>query len=259
MYYRLIQIVRGHCLRILRPIEAGNGFEAWRVLVQDMQKLEEGQSVGLMQQMIDFTFDPEQDYEKQLSQLDTLVEMYRRQHGEASVPDEMLKAVVIRGAPEALRTHLQLLRVPTYRDLKKTLIQFLQAQAMWERTSTEQGQQSLSVLEKGKGKGKGKKGKSKTKTWAEGESEMTCFNCRGYGHVASQCPSSRRERSAWPAPQTAPKPTLEHLEQDELQHPPVTLIGEDDDYDWDRDAMWQQLVDDFRAEIAAVQRSPTTV
>eukprot|EP00931_Biecheleriopsis_adriatica_P090355 TRINITY_DN64355_c0_g1_i1.p1 TRINITY_DN64355_c0_g1~~TRINITY_DN64355_c0_g1_i1.p1 ORF type:complete len:472 (-),score=48.75 TRINITY_DN64355_c0_g1_i1:1695-3110(-) len=192
LYYRLIQMVRGHCLRILKPVEAGNGFEAWRILVQDMTCLEEGQSIGLMQQMMDFTFDRDQDYEQQLAQLDLLVEMYRRQHGETSVPDDMLKAVVIRGAPPMLRSHLQLLRVPTYRDLKKTLVQYLQASRMWPG-SLAVGQETETVQAISKGRGKSREKNKMVET------EIQCFNCRGYGHSASQCPSPRKDRSQWPA------------------------------------------------------------
>jgi len=75
-----------------------------------MQSLDEQQSVGLMNQIMGFHLTDMQNLESELGNFDRLVEPYRRQYGESAVPNQMLRAVVIRGTPEPLRGHLQLLR-----------------------------------------------------------------------------------------------------------------------------------------------------
>ena len=196
MYYKLVQMVRGHALRVIQPVTVGNGFEAWRMLACDMQELDTSQSVGLMNEILKFTLQGTQDYEYQLSHLDQLVERYRRQHGEAAVPDELLRAVVIRGATEPLRGHLQLQSFASYRELKTAILRYRHAQRLWNLPDDGLTDADTAFALSGKGKGKGK---AKMKGKAKGaDEEIRCFNCRGFGHTASQCPSPRKDRSdAW--------------------------------------------------------------
>ena len=206
MFYKLVQMVRGHALRVVHTAAVGNGFEAWRLLVHDMQDLDTNQSVGLMNEIMSFELPKYTNVEQGLSHLDRLVESYRRQHGEASIPDDLLCAVVIRGTEEPLRGHLQLQTFSNYRQLKAAMLRYHRAQGHWTHPQATSNRgadvDQLAALSKGKGKGrKGKKGQ---------DNEIMCFNCRGWGHSASECPSVRKDRSQWmmssPSSSSASKP-----------------------------------------------------
>ena len=125
MYYKLTLLLRGKMSRLIQKVEPGSGFEAWRLVVQDMLKLDENQSVGLMNQLLRFHLPSPgcvTDVEQCLARLELGVEALRQQHGELAVPDQMLRAVVIKAMPEPLRGHLQLLGLPTYPELKTAIL-----------------------------------------------------------------------------------------------------------------------------------------
>eukprot|EP00931_Biecheleriopsis_adriatica_P026150 TRINITY_DN15937_c0_g1_i4.p1 TRINITY_DN15937_c0_g1~~TRINITY_DN15937_c0_g1_i4.p1 ORF type:complete len:438 (-),score=86.65 TRINITY_DN15937_c0_g1_i4:416-1729(-) len=225
MYYILVLLVRAKAQRLLQEVDAGNGSEAWRVLSMAMSSLDEQQSVGLMNQILGFEFTSMHSFESELGDFDRLAESYRRQYGNAAVPDQMLRAVVIKGASEPLRGHLQLLRCSSYGELKAAIINYLHAQELWDKSVSGNGTSGaqlhadpVEVISKGKSKGRGKgRGKLQRK-WRRSlqyeaddydeeendDSEITCFNCGGLGHPASICPSRRRQRLKTGAPAHLP-------------------------------------------------------
>ena len=197
MYYKLTLLLRGKMSRLIQKVEPGSGFEAWRLVVQDMLKLDENQSVGLMNQLLRFHLPSPgcvTDVEQCLARLELSVEALRRQHGELAVPDQMLRAVVIKAMPEPLRGHLQLLGLPTYPELKTAILNYLHARQLWTglevssptATSSDASMETVEALWRGGKKGKGK-GAGKQKL----PNEMVCFNCGGVGHPASKCPSPK--------------------------------------------------------------------
>ena len=105
---------------------------------------------------------------------------------------------------------------------------------------------------KGKTKGKGTKGKTRTP-----EGEIVCFNCKGFGHSASQCPSPRKDRSTASSKSSGlscfrcgaadhvasqcTKPMVAVLEE-EARHEAFQMdeLDEDDGAYYEEQALWEE-------------------
>ena len=95
--------------KVVRSVSRLDGFEAWRLLHRRWGRLDQMSSLGLQQQIIKFNFGED------LKQLDERLGDFKLRYKEcdesplAEVPSDMtMRAVLIEGLPEPLKSHLTL-------------------------------------------------------------------------------------------------------------------------------------------------------
>ena len=130
---------------------------------------------------------------------------YNKQHELEDVPDDVCKSLITAGAPEPLKTQLQLtLADLSFQQLQERIDQFLAARDIWSKeTAPTEVPMEINLFAKGgKGKsGKGKRGKGKfgKQFSASGDAENEqvslderCWCCEGWGHRSREFPTRLR-------------------------------------------------------------------
>ena len=173
LYSFLGGLMRGRLLAQVRGVPHRNEFEAWRRLLNMMEPVARGRSLGLLQHLVgDSYWAGGTDFQTQLLKWERAVDEYQRVSGR-DFPPELKVATVLRHSPAEIRTHL-LLRVTdttTYLQLRALVVEYLQA----NRNYAEQFADSRAddPMEVGQVKGKGK--------------DVTCNKCGKKGHFARDC------------------------------------------------------------------------
>ena len=171
----LTSYTKGRPLRTIKQVASENGFEAWRMLVEEHQPHTRARSLQLLNSVLNHKFDAKKSTQENLLKFEEMIEQYERASG--SIMDDDLKvSVVLGGTDGAVRQHLLLNQKETskYGTLRQYLLSYEQA-TRWTTTDLinsgrdHQGQADMDISrieDKGKGKYKGKgkwshKGKGK--------------------------------------------------------------------------------------------------
>jgi hypothetical protein len=231
MWYVLVQLLEGRALKLVKRVEMGNGLEAWRQLARRFQSDGKESGAGILSQVLDFNFGKSPDtFLDRLVDFDLLVASYNDQHPVDELSLDILKTLVIRGAPDPLKTHLRVTGSQCeYPALRSLVENYLKTDESWHvqdvlahHVEDELGDpMELHMVAKGKGKGKGKgrwrqqqardikqearRGYLQQQQPGEqkqvGEQEeqedgdfgsMVCWACGGWGHRAKECPTKQR-------------------------------------------------------------------
>ena len=167
-YYMLVMLCKGTALT--RGVNAGaqEGLEAWRCLVLHHEPTSLTRSAGLLQELLDFSF--EGGTAAQMAQFDRDIDRYEK--ASETFPQNIRVGVALRMLQDGpLKQHLVLssARLTTSVMLKAEIDNVRRAQAAASSTPqpmdlSAYGTQELGSFQKGKSRGKGKgKGKSKGK------------------------------------------------------------------------------------------------
>ena len=165
LYYMLVMLCKTTALT--RVVNAGpqEVSEAWRLLVQYHEPSSLTRSAGLLQELLNFSFEGE--IAARLAQFDRDIDRYEKASGE-TFPTNIRIGVTLRMMPDGpLKQHLVLnsARLTTWEGLKAEIDNVRRAQAAASNTPqpmdlSTYSASELAAFQKGKSKGKGK-GKDK--------------------------------------------------------------------------------------------------
>ena len=169
----LTSYTKGRPLRTLKQVPRENGFEAWRLLVEEHQPHSRARSLQLLNNVLHYRFDNKKSTQENLLKFEEAIEEYEKASGDL-VAEDMKISIVLGGTEGNMRQHLLLNQKETakYAGLRQYLLSYEQA-TRWTTTDLinsgkdHQGQADMDVSRvnewwKGKGKDKGKsKGKGK--------------------------------------------------------------------------------------------------
>ena len=230
-FFILAMSLKGGPHALIQRCEPNNGLEAWRLLTRRYQCADDGSSLGQLQAIMDFDFGNGTKYLDKLSDWQLLVKTYNDHNPLEEVSESVLKAVLVRGAPEPLKAHLEIVgHQLSYLGVLNSAEAFVRARQAWHpsglgKTTTaleeakpmEPADMEVDAMYKGKAKGKGK-GKSKGKLdqkfggvcYGCGEAghrsadcpyswwdSSECWLCGGWGHLASECANRRHGDTVW--------------------------------------------------------------
>lgn len=188
LWYLLSQFLTGNPLRVLQKCESGNGLEGWRELSNHYSKSGAAAKTGQLHQLMAFDFGSDMHtFSERITEWDLMLASYHAAVGVDELPDDVLKTLVIQGAPEPLKTHLQVAD-PTisFSSLRAVVANFLKARDSWQQHESTSPTSMPMEVSHVKGKGKGKdKGKGKSSTKSNGFS--WCLRCGKFGHRMEQC------------------------------------------------------------------------
>jgi hypothetical protein len=165
----LASISTGRCLRILQSLRRRNGFEAWRLLCLEFEPKIAQRRFGLLQSIMSPNLgQTDHDFENKFAEWKAEVSGYEDYTGRELDADIKI-AVLLRQAPQALRTHLQINSNAfdnSFSQLEAVIQSYIQSRKLWNPRDDNKGSKPMEVDwiqkgGKGKGKGKGKKGKGK--------------------------------------------------------------------------------------------------
>lgn len=167
----------GRLGRIVRPIEDPNGYEAWRLLMQEMEPLDTLRGLSLLEALTSSEVKPRhtRDYMDQVREYESRVALYEQTSGK-KFDDDVEIATLLRNAPGKIKTHLRLKADgdTTYVTLRGLLEADEVARRPWTTsTASTSGnggaarRTSPMVVGVVKGKSKGKKSSSSAKGYPQ--------------------------------------------------------------------------------------------
>ena len=204
LYYALSQLLEGAAAKMVRRVEKQNGAEAFRVFGQRYGSRDYVGGLAILTNLVKFEFGGDiQKFEEALSDFMLKVQEHDEHPDTTPMDSELKKALLISGAPEPLRSHLQLNAASLNWDqMVNTADAFLRAKRAGDSMPTQlhtpkkwdDNAMDVSYVQKGKGKkGKdghhgGKKGDGQGKGgWMKHEFQGNCLNCGTWGHKAANC------------------------------------------------------------------------
>ena len=178
LYGILVSYLRNRPLQLIRHVPDNNGFQAWSLLMKDMEPATRQRSLALLTQLSRVQFASDKTITEQLPAYDNLIREYERV-SKSKFPDDAKLASVMLALPPQLRTQIQMNidENTTFEILVQRIQQYEAVTTRWDasnsltlphKTSTLTNDTSGpmevdAVYEKGKGKGKKGKGKDKGK------------------------------------------------------------------------------------------------
>ena len=136
LYSMLSMLMKNRPLRLVRGVQEQNGFEAWRVLMKDMQPSTRQRSLALVQALNKVKFDSSKSVTEQLPQFETMVREYERV-SQTTYHEDLKVAAILTALPSALRTSLQMVisDSTTYEDIKSKIELYEQVTTQWSSES----------------------------------------------------------------------------------------------------------------------------
>ena len=187
LYSLLTSYLRQRPLKLIRHVKNENGFEAWQILLKEMQPATRARALALLSQLSRIHFAEGKSVSEQLPQFEALILEYERISNQKYSDDAKVAAVLL-ACPLQIRQrpHLWLTDATTYDQLKDRIIQLEAVTTKWDASNslmlpTHTLGDDATAMEAdyigksgkgkkgGKSKGKGSKGKDKGKD--KGKSE----------------------------------------------------------------------------------------
>eukprot|EP00971_Amphidinium_carterae_P287740 5712331-Amphidinium_carterae.1 len=107
LYYLLVLLLDSQALATVKPVTQGEGFVAWRALVDRFQPKRPGRFAGLLQDLLHYTF-PVVSIESALDEFEYGMSRYEQESGDR-ISDNIKLAILQRGmTDEQMRQHLVL-------------------------------------------------------------------------------------------------------------------------------------------------------
>ena len=98
----LPSLMKNRPLRLVRGVESQNGYEAWRIIMKDMQPPTRQCALALVQAWNKVKFDTSKSISEQLPQLELLVKEYERTSN-TTYPDDLKVASILAALPQTSR------------------------------------------------------------------------------------------------------------------------------------------------------------
>ena len=130
LYTLLGSYVKGRALRIVRQVNAQNGYEAYRQLLREYQPSTRARSLALVTQLAQARFTDRVSYSEQIARYEEVIREYERVSGE-TYSEDLKIGTLLNACPTMLKMQLQLSvsRTSTYDNVREAIL-------AWERTST---------------------------------------------------------------------------------------------------------------------------
>ena len=135
MFYALTMLLQGPPLLLLKKVERGNGFEAWRLLVERY----EGANASRLHQMLQSIMRPKtfpQDsggFEVALNEWEHLVQRWEVLANDI-LNDAVKRQILLDMAPAGIRVQLTLAGHSNYEALRSAIMSYLVASRDWNAT-----------------------------------------------------------------------------------------------------------------------------
>lgn len=223
LYSLLSMLMRNRPQRLVRGVQDQNGYEAWRVLVRDMQPPTRQRGLALIQSLNKIKFEQGKSVAEQLPQFELMVREYEKTSGN-TYPDDLKVAAVVSALPSTMRMHIQMhitevstvwtadsnMQMPVKAHFDDDSgVAPMEVDAVWAKGSGKYGKDSKGGKKGFKGKDKGKKGekgmfssfgsKGKDGKGKKGKMDQSgkgkgvqCFNCGKLGHREKDCWSPKK-------------------------------------------------------------------
>ena len=218
----LTQSVEGRALSVMMNSEAGNGLQAWRMMVDAYEPRIGGRYTSMLMGIIgpSWTSVKESEFLEALETWEVLIRRYEEQ-SKVTVTDPTKCAVVMKHAPAGIRLALRTASSSidsNYAKLKRCVKDYLQTGLNYDQQGTSvpakdtggPAPMDVGAVQKGDNKGKwgkgkdkggrgknGKKGKEKGVMKASGKSRRFdgyCSYCEKYGHKKADCRQKARDQ-----------------------------------------------------------------
>lgn len=197
LWYALTMLVKGKALMLIKRVEANNGLEAWRCLVHYYDRGDAVSSTGLLQCLLEFKMgDRMEVFAERIMEFDLLLQRYNRHCSPDELPEAVCRALIVRGAPEPLKSHLQLTgQSLSYVQFRNAIEDFLLAKKAWKPpvlvptagSSAGTGVHPMEVDYVNQKGGKGFQPKGKGKGQQTDYFAGECRYCGHYGHKVKTC------------------------------------------------------------------------
>ncbi|CAE7315730.1 unnamed protein product [Symbiodinium natans] len=216
LYAILQSFVRNRPAKIVRNVGQSNGYEAWRLLMVEMQPKTRQRQLALMTQLNSMTFDPRKSLNEQLGKYEEVIRECERISG-TTYPEDLKVSTLVSAAPSVLQVqlHMSLSSDTTYHDLKEKVLSYERSTTKWQAANglqfpavhqQEDGPVPMEIdkvtypdggkkgkkgdkgkTKKGKDKSKGKKGKMKDADGKANKPKGNCHTCGKPGHYSREC------------------------------------------------------------------------
>ena len=136
LYAMLSTQLRNRPQRLVRGVVDQNGYEAWRILVQDMQPATRQRGLALIQSLNKVKFEANRSITEQLPQFELMVKEYERTSNHV-YPDDLKVASVVSALPAQMRMHVQMYidENTTFDDVKARIALIEQLSTTWTADS----------------------------------------------------------------------------------------------------------------------------
>ena len=173
MFYALTMLLHGPPLLMLKKVERGNGFEAWRLLVERYEGANASRLHHMLQSIVRPKTFPQDSggFEAALNEWEHLVQRWEVLFNDI-LNDAVKRQILLDMAPAGIRVQLTLAGHTNYETLRSAIMSYLVASRDWnasvnpsDSTSTPMEVDALTPPRrkaKGGDKGSGKKGSGKT-------------------------------------------------------------------------------------------------
>ncbi len=194
LYSLLSSLMKNRPLRLVRGISHQNGYEAWRVIMKDMQPPRRQRALALVQALNKVKFGTNKSISEQLPQFELMVREYERTSN-STYPGDLKVAAVLAALPASLKVNLQMITtdLTTYDEVKARIELYEQVTTQWSSDSLSMPVKAAedestpmevdAIWQKGKkGKGDGFKGKfwkGKDKAKSKGWKGFNAFGVKG--------------------------------------------------------------------------------
>ena len=128
----LASYLRGRALKLIKHTPEENGYEAWRLLLRDMQPSTRQRALALMTQLSRMTFAPNKSIMEQLPAYEALAREYERVSSQ-EYPEDLKVASILSACPVGMRTQLQMMvnEETTFESLKGRIEQYEAITTKW--------------------------------------------------------------------------------------------------------------------------------
>ena len=129
LYAVLASTLCERSLRVIQIVRERNGFEAWRKLCELNEPRSAGRKYAIFQEIMQWDFGDESKFEDTWAEWEHQVDLYE-QLARKTVDSDFKISVVIRGAPEVIRNHLQVNSAAMngdYDQMKTILLAFVRS------------------------------------------------------------------------------------------------------------------------------------
>ncbi|MDJ0514128.1 MAG: reverse transcriptase domain-containing protein [Methyloceanibacter sp.] len=167
LYHCLGTLLQGKLLRLVQSVKDQNGFEAFRLILTEMEPRERGQGLGLLMEIISQpSFDGRLPLIDEIRKFETKVNLYEVNSGQ-KVADDVKAATLIRCSPKEVQMHLHMVVTATtsYLEVKTAIENYDRARRTWQGDPMDvsylgkSGGKGVKDNKGGKDKGYGKNGK----------------------------------------------------------------------------------------------------
>ena len=167
VYFSLVMLTTGKAATIVRTVRDNNGYEAYRILRQRFEPENYGKHLTSLTQILKFEFGfNSSEFLDKLIEWEGLIDNYEQETLE-TISKNLLCAIVVEKAPEAIRMHLlvQCGEKPDWLKLRQTVHDYCYAVIL--------GPIAMDVGAITKGRGKGKR-KGKYESHGDGDKGKKC-------------------------------------------------------------------------------------